>query len=234
MPWWWASLLTTSTTRRSTRPSGDACSACSSPSPAAGPRCSCCGGGPRLTPGPASLCLRLILDGAPLIAVHKARYYRRRDALALGPGPFVTALEYAADCTASVVGKPEATFFAQALSDLGCSPSEAVMIGDVSTRPLPRPPLQPPPPLSPTTLPQPSPSPPPHGLTLAAVLLQDVRDDVAGAQDAGMLGILVRTGENGALVPVPRQPPDAASVVGLTPQGNTGKETRPRWSPLPT
>lgn len=75
---------------------------------------------------------RLVLDGAPLIAIHKARYYKRQDGLALGPGPFVTGLEFAADCKATVVGKPEKTFFAQALSDLGCSPSEAVMIGDVS------------------------------------------------------------------------------------------------------
>uniref|UniRef100_A0A1A8IVU4 Haloacid dehalogenase-like hydrolase domain containing 2 n=1 Tax=Nothobranchius kuhntae TaxID=321403 RepID=A0A1A8IVU4_NOTKU len=74
----------------------------------------------------------MILDGAPLIAIHKARYYKRKDGLALGPGPFVTGLEYAADCKATVVGKPEKTFFTQALSELGCSPSEAVMIGDVS------------------------------------------------------------------------------------------------------
>lgn len=56
---------------------------------------------------------RLILDGAPLIAVHKGRYYRRQDGLALGPGPFVTGLEYAADCRATVVGKPDKTFFTQ-------------------------------------------------------------------------------------------------------------------------
>uniref|UniRef100_A0A3P9KIH7 Haloacid dehalogenase-like hydrolase domain-containing protein 2 n=1 Tax=Oryzias latipes TaxID=8090 RepID=A0A3P9KIH7_ORYLA len=96
---------------------------------------------------------RMILDGAPLIAIHKARYYKRKDGLALGPGPFVTGLEYATDRKASVVGKPEKTFFMQALSDLGCSPSEAVMIGD------------------------------------------DARDDVGGAQNAGMLGILVRSGK---------------------------------------
>ncbi|XP_074547284.1 haloacid dehalogenase-like hydrolase domain-containing protein 2 [Halichoeres trimaculatus] len=73
---------------------------------------------------------RMILSGAPLIAIHKARYYKRTDGLALGPGPFVKGLEYAADCKATVVGKPENTFFAQALSDLGCRPDEAVMIGD--------------------------------------------------------------------------------------------------------
>ncbi|XP_058645984.1 haloacid dehalogenase-like hydrolase domain-containing protein 2 isoform X1 [Onychostoma macrolepis] len=96
---------------------------------------------------------RLILDGAPLIAVHKARYYKRKDGLALGPGPFVTGLEYATDTQATVVGKPEKAFFLEALRDLNCSPEEAVMIGD------------------------------------------DARDDVGGAQNAGMLGILVKTGK---------------------------------------
>ncbi|XP_039615600.1 haloacid dehalogenase-like hydrolase domain-containing protein 2 [Polypterus senegalus] len=96
---------------------------------------------------------RLILDGAPLIAIHKARYYKRKDGLALGPGPFVTGLEYATDCTATVVGKPEKTFFLEALRGIGCAPEEAIMIGD------------------------------------------DARDDVGGAQAAGMQGILVKTGK---------------------------------------
>ncbi|KAL8204252.1 UNVERIFIED_CONTAM: Haloacid dehalogenase-like hydrolase domain-containing protein 2 [Gekko kuhli] len=95
----------------------------------------------------------LILDGAPLIAVHKARYYKRKDGLALGPGPFVTGLEYATDTQATVVGKPERTFFLEALRGTSCVPEEAVMIGD------------------------------------------DCRDDVGGAQNAGMLGILVKTGK---------------------------------------
>lgn len=79
------------------------------------------------------LCLsRLLLDGAPLIAIHKARYYKRKDGLALGPGPFVSALEFATDSTATVVGKPEKTFFLEALRGTGYVPEEAVMIGDVS------------------------------------------------------------------------------------------------------
>nr|XP_060617206.1 haloacid dehalogenase-like hydrolase domain-containing protein 2 [Anolis sagrei ordinatus]XP_060617207.1 haloacid dehalogenase-like hydrolase domain-containing protein 2 [Anolis sagrei ordinatus] len=96
---------------------------------------------------------RLILDGAPLIAIHKARYYKRKDGLALGPGPFVMGLEYATDVKATVVGKPERTFFLEALRGMNCVPEEAVMIGD------------------------------------------DCRDDVGGAQKAGMLGILVKTGK---------------------------------------
>lgn len=52
--------------------------------------------------------------------------------MALGPGPFVTGLEYATDTKATVVGKPEKAFFLEALRDLNCSPEETVMIGDVS------------------------------------------------------------------------------------------------------
>ena len=47
-------------------------------------------------------------------------------------GPFVVGLEYATDTTAEVVGKPEKSFFLEALSDLGCQPHETVVIGDVS------------------------------------------------------------------------------------------------------
>jgi ribonucleotide monophosphatase NagD (HAD superfamily) len=73
----------------------------------------------------------LLLDGCPLIAVHKARYFKRGDGLALGPGPFATALEYAADTTSTIVGKPEPSFFQQALADMGVEAENAVMIGDV-------------------------------------------------------------------------------------------------------
>ncbi|KAH3692407.1 haloacid dehalogenase-like hydrolase domain-containing protein 2 [Dreissena polymorpha] len=74
--------------------------------------------------------LRLVLGGSPLIAVHKARYYKRKDGLALGPGPFVSALEYAADCQSQVVGKPEAAFFLSAIEEFNVHPEECVMIGD--------------------------------------------------------------------------------------------------------
>ncbi|XP_074063078.1 haloacid dehalogenase-like hydrolase domain-containing protein 2 [Macrotis lagotis] len=73
---------------------------------------------------------RLMLNGAPLIAIHKARYYKKKDGLALGPGPFVTGLEYAADTQAIVVGKPEGKFFSEALRGIDCKPEEVVMIGD--------------------------------------------------------------------------------------------------------
>lgn len=73
---------------------------------------------------------RLLLNGATLIAIHEARYFKGDDGkLALGPGPFVKGLEYAADCKAQVLGKPCPEFFRTGLE--GVDPSEAIMIGDV-------------------------------------------------------------------------------------------------------
>lgn len=46
-------------------------------------------------------------------------------------GPFVTGLEYAADCKAEVVGKPEKAFFLSAVEEFQCQPNECIMIGDV-------------------------------------------------------------------------------------------------------
>lgn len=40
-------------------------------------------------------------------------------------------LEYAADCKAEVVGKPEKAFFLSAVEEFQCQPNECIMIGDV-------------------------------------------------------------------------------------------------------
>lgn len=73
---------------------------------------------------------RLLVDGADLIALQKNRYWLRGDGLALDAGPFVAALEYAADRTATIVGKPARAFFEQALAAAGVGATEAVMVGD--------------------------------------------------------------------------------------------------------
>jgi len=55
----------------------------------------------------------------PLIATHKAKYISNSsNQLSLGPGPFVSALESAADVQAIVVGKPTRTFFQLVISSL--------------------------------------------------------------------------------------------------------------------
>jgi len=72
----------------------------------------------------------LLRDGARLIALHKNRYCRREDGIGLDLGPFVAALEYAANTEAVVVGKPSADFFQLALDDMGVTAAETVMVGD--------------------------------------------------------------------------------------------------------
>ncbi len=73
---------------------------------------------------------RLLMEGAPLIAIGKTRYYQAEDGLDLDTGPFVTALEYAAETKALVMGKPARQFFLSAVDELGCLPEETVMVGD--------------------------------------------------------------------------------------------------------
>jgi len=73
---------------------------------------------------------RLLMEGAPLLAMGDNRYFRDRDGLSLDIGPFVAALEYASDERAVILGKPSADFFRVAVDALGCEPQEAVMVGD--------------------------------------------------------------------------------------------------------
>lgn len=71
-----------------------------------------------------------LMDGAELIALQKNRYWRESDGLSLDAGAFVVALEYASGKEATVVGKPEAPFFAAALGDMGLGAREVAMVGD--------------------------------------------------------------------------------------------------------
>jgi len=97
---------------------------------------------------------RQLLGGARLVALQRNRYWRTERGLELDAGPFVAALEYAADTEAVVVGKPSEAFFGMGARSLGVEPERIVVVGD------------------------------------------DVETDVAGAMDAGMTGILVRTGKH--------------------------------------
>jgi HAD superfamily hydrolase (TIGR01458 family) len=73
---------------------------------------------------------RLLMAGAPLVAIGDNRYFRADDGLHLDAGPFVRALEYAAGVDAVIAGKPASTFFLEVLADLGVSPEDTVMVGD--------------------------------------------------------------------------------------------------------
>ncbi|MGF1471585.1 MAG: TIGR01458 family HAD-type hydrolase [Rubrobacteraceae bacterium] len=73
---------------------------------------------------------RLLTDGAELLALQKNRYWSTAGKLALDAGPFVAALEYASGKRATVVGKPEESFFRLALEDMGLEPGTVAMVGD--------------------------------------------------------------------------------------------------------
>lgn len=74
---------------------------------------------------------RLLLDGAPLVALARNRRFIGSDGEpSLDAGAFVTALEYSADCQATVLGKPSEAFFRLALDSAGADPVATVMIGD--------------------------------------------------------------------------------------------------------
>jgi len=105
------------------------------------------------TYGHMNTAFRLLMEGAPLLAMGNNRYFREADGLSLDIGPYVTALEYAADTKAIILGKPAPGFFHAAVDSIGCSPGQTVMVGD------------------------------------------DVKSDVIGALEAGLHGILVRTGK---------------------------------------
>jgi len=82
--------------------------------------------------------LLLSKPDSELIAIHKARYFKKSGGvMALGPGAFVTGLEYSSGKTATVVGKPDKTFFDSAFTELtrkfpNCqlTPETTLMIGD--------------------------------------------------------------------------------------------------------
>jgi HAD superfamily hydrolase (TIGR01458 family) len=68
--------------------------------------------------------------GARLIAAQKNRYWKSARGIQIDAGAFVAALEFAAEVTAEVVGKPAPGFFRAAASILAKSAQSLVMVGD--------------------------------------------------------------------------------------------------------
>ncbi|UFS72102.1 TIGR01458 family HAD-type hydrolase [Geomonas sp. RF6] len=73
---------------------------------------------------------RLLKGGARLLAAGRTRYFEGGGGLELDVGPFVAALEYAAETTAVVLGKPSPDFFLEAAAEVGVEPSDCIMVGD--------------------------------------------------------------------------------------------------------
>ncbi|XP_069953328.1 phospholysine phosphohistidine inorganic pyrophosphate phosphatase isoform X1 [Cherax quadricarinatus] len=70
------------------------------------------------------------MEDPKLFALGFGKYYKHKGQLQLDVGAFATALEFACDIKSEIVGKPSPLFFDAALSDIGITAKEAVMIGD--------------------------------------------------------------------------------------------------------
>jgi HAD superfamily hydrolase (TIGR01458 family) len=73
---------------------------------------------------------RLLLRGAKLVTMHRNTAWRTEQGMSLDSGPFVTALASAAGVRATVIGKPAAAFFRQAIRQIGLPTKHLAMVGD--------------------------------------------------------------------------------------------------------
>ncbi|MDG6778110.1 TIGR01458 family HAD-type hydrolase [Thiomicrorhabdus sp. zzn3] len=73
---------------------------------------------------------QLLEQGMPLIGIGKNKYFMSHDGLQLDAGVFIHALEWASGKTATIMGKPDAHFFSEAVLSTGFSVNECLMIGD--------------------------------------------------------------------------------------------------------
>ncbi len=88
------------------------------------------GAGPEITYELLNEAFRLLLDGAPFVAMQRGSYWKTSEGPQLDMGAFVTGLEHAANAQATVVGKPAPELFLAALDALGTGAAEATMVGD--------------------------------------------------------------------------------------------------------
>ena len=86
--------------------------------------------GPGWTYDALNRAFRWLLAGARLVAIQKNRYWRLGGELVLDAGPFVAALEHAADTRAVLVGKPSGAFFEAAIRSLGVAAADVAVVGD--------------------------------------------------------------------------------------------------------
>jgi HAD superfamily hydrolase (TIGR01458 family) len=82
------------------------------------------------TYGRLNAVFRRLMDGVPLVAMQRNRWWPTVDGPSLDAGMFVAGLEYSARVEATVIGKPSPAIYRQACRLLGVEPSAAMMVGD--------------------------------------------------------------------------------------------------------
>lgn len=87
--------------------------------------------GERFTYDALNTAFRLLLQGAPLLALAANRAFRDSDGeLSMDAGAFVHALQYSSEVQPIILGKPSPDFFAAAAGSMGCGLKDCAMIGD--------------------------------------------------------------------------------------------------------
>jgi HAD superfamily hydrolase (TIGR01458 family) len=74
--------------------------------------------------------LRMVLDGAALVAMHRNLSWLTNEGLSLDAGAYLLGLERAAGVEAAVCGKPSPEVFDQGVAGLGLVPGQVAMVGD--------------------------------------------------------------------------------------------------------
>ncbi len=74
--------------------------------------------------------LRMVLDGAALVAMQRNLTWLEADGMSLDAGAYLLGLEAASGVTAAVAGKPAPDFFRSGLDLLGLEAAEVAMVGD--------------------------------------------------------------------------------------------------------
>jgi HAD superfamily hydrolase (TIGR01458 family) len=73
---------------------------------------------------------RLCKQGGPLIGIGMNKYFKDENGLNLDAGPFIRAIEWAADTTAIIMGKPSPQFYAQVVASTPYTAEKCLMVGD--------------------------------------------------------------------------------------------------------
>jgi HAD superfamily hydrolase (TIGR01458 family) len=82
------------------------------------------------TYGRLNAVFRRLLEGVPLVAMQRNRWWPTVDGPWLDAGMFVAGLEHSARIEATIIGKPSRAIYREACRLLGVEPSAAMMVGD--------------------------------------------------------------------------------------------------------
>jgi HAD superfamily hydrolase (TIGR01450 family) len=88
------------------------------------------GAGPEFTHDALSRVVELMLDGVPVVAMHRATTWATHDGLRIDTGTYLPGMEEVAGTNVVSVGKPSLAAFLTATDLMGTEPGVTVMVGD--------------------------------------------------------------------------------------------------------